>query len=189
MADDVTSGFAAAVEEALEAAPALPVRGATAEQLALLPEFGRVTRADVEAIGRGRGRPRGAGNKRTGAWRDYLLSRYAHPLETLAAIQSTPADVLAAELGCKAIEALAIIKSAAAELAPYMESKMATVVDVNNRQQVAIIMPGLNVPVGASDQALEEAALDPDQIDFDIMPSAKPSGSKVEALTDGSKVE
>lgn len=187
MAEDV-DGFAAAVEQAMELAPALPVRGATAEQLALLPETGRITRDQVEALPRGRGRPPGASNRRTAAWRDYLLSRYTHPLETLMAIQSTPVDVLAAELGCKQIEALAIIKSAAAEAAPYMESKMATVIDATNTQRVAIIMPGLNVPAGATAEQLEAAALDPDGLDFEFMPSARPSGSQVGLIEDGSKV-
>lgn len=188
MAEDV-EGFASAVAQAMELAPALPVRGATAEQLALLPETGRITRDQVEALPRGRGRPPGASNRRTAAWRDYLLSRYTHPLETLMAIQSTPADVLAAELGCKPVEALAIIKSAAAEAAPYMESKMATIVDATNTQRVAIIMPGLNVAPGATAAELEAYALDPEALDFDIMPSAKPAGSQVAALEDGSKVE
>lgn len=187
MADDV-EGFASAVEQAMAMAPALPLRGAGVEQLALLPETGDIRRDMVDALPRGRGRPAGAVNKRTGAWRDYLLTRYPHPLETLAAIQGTPVDVLAAELGCKRVEALAIIKSAAAELAPFMESKMATIVDATNTQRVAIIMPGLNVRFGASDAELEAAALDPENLDFEVMPSARPTGSQVDLLPDGSKV-
>lgn len=134
----------AAVEAALAAAgPSLPVRGADAEQLDLLPAGRRPTRDDVERLPRGRGRPPGSKNRRTAAWRDYLASRYTHPLETLAAIQSTPVDVLAAQLGCKPVEALSVIKSAAAELAPYMEGKMPVAVDMTVRGDMALVIEGL----------------------------------------------
>lgn len=137
----VEAGLPAAIEAVLgETGGSLPVRGADAEQLALLPE-GRVTRDQVELLPRGRGRPRGSVNRRTAAWRDYLARRYTHPLETLAAIQSTPADVLAAQLGCKPVEALAIIKSAAAELAPYMEGKQPIAIDLNaNINQLGMLV-------------------------------------------------
>ncbi|MGF7151311.1 hypothetical protein FHS96_004974 [Sphingomonas zeicaulis] len=137
------AGIASAVADAVEQAGSLPVRGADAEQLALLPADRAPTKAEVDALPRGRGRPRGAKNRATGAWRDYLASRYTHPLETLAAIQSTPADVLAAQLGCKPIEALAVIKSAAAELAPYMEGKMPVAVDLSVKGDLTLAIEGL----------------------------------------------
>lgn len=146
MADPATSGMAAAVADVLadsdQAGPLLPLREPV--QLALIEEPGRrIDRAAVEALPRGVGRPRGAKNRRTEAWRDYLTRRYAHPLETLASIQSQPVDKLAAELGCKPVEALAIIKSAAAELAPYIESKMPVGVDLGVRAGLTLAIAGI----------------------------------------------
>jgi hypothetical protein len=134
------SGMAAAVEEA---GPLLPLRDE--EQLDLLAPPGvRVTREIVEQLPRGRGRPRGASNKRTVAVRDYLLSRYRHPLETLAAFQAASVDKLAAELGCKPVEAAQLIINAADKLAPYMEGKMPVAVDLNVRGDMVLAIEGLN---------------------------------------------
>lgn len=140
---NATGGFVAGADAAIEAAgPLLPLRDAT--QLELIERNGRrLAQADVERLPRGRGRPAGATNKRTTAWRDYLAARYTHPLETLAAIQSQPVDKLAAELGCKPVEALAIIKSAAAELAPYMEGKMPVAIDMQMRGDMVLAIAGL----------------------------------------------
>lgn len=121
---------------------ALPLREAA--QLDLLPADRRPTRDQVERLPRGRGRPAGSANKRTAAWRDYLLGRYAHPLETLAQIQSQPVDKLAAELGCKPVEALAVIARAASELAPYLEGKMPVAVDMTVRPGGMLVIEGLN---------------------------------------------
>lgn len=139
-------GFAAGVAQAIEAAgPLLPLRDA--EQLDMLQDkHGRVVSGRVGEAGRARGRPPGAGNKRTADVRDYLLSRYAHPLEVLAQMISRPIDALAAELQCKPIEAAALVKSAAAELAPYMESKLPVLIDARTRRDVVLIMPGVNAP-------------------------------------------
>ncbi len=138
-ADGLVSGAGAAIEAA---GPLLPLRDA--EQLELIETPGRRLRQDeVERLPRGRGRPAGATNRRTTAWRDYLAARYTHPLETLAVIQSQPVDKLAAELGCKPVEALAIIKSAAAELAPYMEGKMPVAIDMQMRGDMVLAIAGL----------------------------------------------
>ncbi len=137
------AGVAAAVDEA---GPLLPFRDE--EQLDLIAAPGRrLTRDQVEQLPRGRGRPRGSANKRTQAVRDYLLSRYRHPLETLAAIQAQPVDKLAAELGCKPIEAAQLIKAAAAELAPYMEGKMPVAVDLSVKGDMVLAIDGLNAIV------------------------------------------
>lgn len=152
----------AAVEAAVaEAGPALPVRGCVAEQLDLLPADRRVTCHDIDALPRGRGRPRGSKNRRTEAWRDYLASRYTHPLETLAAIQSTPVDVLASQLGCRPIEALSVIKSAAAELAPYMEGKMPVAVDLTARGDFRLVLGKIDGAGEAGPEGARELKLLP----------------------------
>lgn len=149
-------GFAAGVAQAIDAAgPFLPLRDA--EQLDLLQDkHGKVVSGRVGEAGRSRGRPPGAGNKRTADVRDYLLSRYAHPLEVLAQFISRPIDALAAELGCKPIEAAMLVKSSAAELAPYIESKLPMLIDARTRRDVVLIMPGVNAP-GVTVEQIGEA--------------------------------
>lgn len=85
----------------------------------------------VESAG-GRGRPKGAQNRRTTKMREYLLRKgYLHPMEALAQMASASPHVLALELGCKKIEALDIIRKANVDLLPYMESKAPQQLDVN----------------------------------------------------------
>lgn len=141
-------GMGAAVAAAVEEAGALlPLRDA--EQLELIrDDRGRLERPAVGEAPRQRGRPRNARNKRTQELRSYLLSRYAHPLEVLAQIYSRPTDALAAELGCKPVEALAIQKSAAAELAPYVEGKMPVAIDLTARGDFVLAIEGLNATAG-----------------------------------------
>jgi len=140
MADEVP---AAAVSAAIAAAgPLLPLRDA--EQLELLrDDRGELDRVAARRAARGVGRPPGSANKRTKDVRDYLLSRYAHPLEVLAQIISRPIDQIVAETGCKPIEALALVKSAAAELAPYVEGKMPVAVDLSVRGDMTLAIEGL----------------------------------------------
>jgi hypothetical protein len=95
------------------------------------------------------GRPKGAMNKRTGQLRDYLLSRYAHPLEVLAQTYTRPAEVLAAELGCTKLEAFQQQVRAAAELAPYIESKMPVAVGIDARGTVQLVINGAEAAGGA----------------------------------------
>lgn len=133
-------GIRGAVEEA---GPMLPLRDA--EQLDLLrADDGSVRREMVHRAERGRGRPAGSRNRRTLEVRAYLLSRYAHPLEVLAQIYSRPTDVLAAELSCTRLEAMTLQKSAAAELAPFVEGKMPVAVDLNVRGDFTLAIEGLN---------------------------------------------
>lgn len=128
-------GLAAAV--AATGAEAPPVE--RAEQLPLLPAaeldglpVGQAERTAVLRAPRsGPGRPPGARNRSTQAWRDYLLSKYRSPLEVLAETYSRSAQDLAAELNCKPAEAFAIQVKAAAELAPYLHGKMPVEVAVS----------------------------------------------------------
>ena len=150
------SGLGAAVASALavageivadEAAPMLPLldAGQLAEAGGVA---GGIARAADQAR-RGPGRPRGAMNKRTAKVRDYLLSRYVHPAEALAQAYSRPVDVLAVELGCSKLEAFQAQMRAAAELLPYIESKMPVAVSGDIRGQVVMTIGGLTGAEGA----------------------------------------
>ena len=144
MAGNNASGVSSAIQLAVaEAGPMLPL--SDPEQLELLrSEKGTLTRASIDAAVAKSGRPRGAINKRTAKVRDYLLSRYAHPLEVLAQAYSRPTDALAAELGCKREEAFALQIKAAAELAPYIEGKMPVSVNLAVQSDLHLVIPGFN---------------------------------------------
>lgn len=86
----------------------------------------------------GPGRPAGSRNKRTEAWAEFLLSRYASPLEVLAQIATERVDVLAASLGCGKLEALQEKRHAAIALAPYLHQRQAVAVDVSGVQPIEL---------------------------------------------------
>ncbi len=190
MADDLTSGLASAVEAAVaDQGARLPLT--PAEDLDLFTDLEASRRSPVQAArdaideARARGRPRGSPNRRTLKWRDYLASRYAHPLEVLAqTITRTPAE-LAAELGCSTFEAFTLQQRAAAELAPYMESKMPVLAHVALDSGVTLLMPGLNAPLGASLADLEAMAIDPTALDFEVLPSPGAIEGEVVRKSDG----
>lgn len=177
MADDPTDGLGAAVAGAIAAAGSARLPLVDVEELDLFQARGGVSaKADaglaLDEIRR-RGRPRGSSNKRTAKWRDYLLSRYAHPLEVMAqTITRAPAE-LAAELGCTVLEAFQVQQRAAAELAPYLESKMPTLAHVALDSGVTVLMPGFNAPHGSTMAELEAMVDDFDGITLDVMDGAK----------------
>ena len=154
-------GISAAVASALaEAGPMIepePVQALLPLADAEAIEAARDQREDRDAgqavqLVRKAGRPKGASNKRTAQIRDYLLSRYAHPLEVLAQTYSRPVEALAAELGCSRIEAFKVQVSAAAELAPFIESKMPVAVGIDARGTVQLVINGAEaVPGGFID--------------------------------------
>lgn len=162
-------GFRAGLVQAVRDAGA-PLALLDGEQLALGIDAGLEPRQAVEQARRV-GRPRGAVNKRTGKVRDWLLARYAHPLEHLASIYSRPVDALASELGCSKLEAMQLQTRAAVELAPYIEGKQPVTLDVATRNDLVLIVPGLNAPAGAPGQLIEavaSGAIDPLALpDFD----------------------
>ncbi|NDV87050.1 hypothetical protein GTW51_10085 [Aurantimonas aggregata] len=126
--------------------------------------------ADTIEGAKGRGRPKGASNKRTTAMRNYLLAKgYRHPMENLAAIASANPMDLAAELStpyraksgpregelveesCTPAEALAMILKANAELLPYFESKRPVEIDVTERRLGVLLVGDLAAGGAAGD--------------------------------------
>jgi len=147
---DGAAGLASAVASAVDEAGPMLFADPHQVELALGdgPRDGHNIRTAVDEVRRrGVGRPRGATNKRTGKMRDYLASRYRHPLETLAEMQAQTPELLAAQLCCTKLEAAALIKSAAAELAPYMESKMPVAVTGNLDGHMTLIMQAGPAPI------------------------------------------
>ncbi len=124
----------------------LRLLGVTGEQLPLLPaaELDEpAEKIDPPADGaRGPGRPRGARNRRTEEWVDYLLSRYRSPLIALAETYSRPVAVLAAELNTSRLEAFKLQISAAKELAPYLHQRQPLGIQVDSRGVVQLVIAG-----------------------------------------------
>lgn len=85
---------------------------------------------------RGPGRPKGAINKRTEDLRRFLLARFKHPIVALAEVYSIPVDELARELGCDKVDALTLQLRAAAEVAPYVDSKMPAKVHISDSDRL-----------------------------------------------------
>lgn len=163
--DDLTRGLKAAVAEAAgeagepagraEQLPLLP-----AAEVAALPEDAAARRQALQA--RRRGRPPGAVNRSTTAWRDWLLARYPSPLQALAEAYSRPVRDLADELGCKPVEAFQVQVRAAAELAPYLHGKMPVEVNVNANLPVLMLAdPAAFLGGGAGAKVLDLTDLAP----------------------------
>lgn len=85
---------------------------------------------------RGPGRPPGSANKRTEDLRRFILSRFRHPVVALTEIYSMPVEELAAYVGCDKLDALALQIKAAAEVAPYVDSKMPARIQVTDRDRL-----------------------------------------------------
>src|SRR5882672_1164351 len=85
---------------------------------------------------RGPGRPAGSRNRRTIQWVDYLLKRYASPLEVLAQMATTPTDELKNSLGCSALAAFQEKRHAAIALAPFLHQRQPLALNVTERRVV-----------------------------------------------------
>lgn len=137
------------------------------EQLNLLTEEkgGDAAAAVIEHGRRGRGRPRGSLNRRNAKFRDQLLAIAPHPALALVRAYSTPVEQLAAQLGCTKHEAAQLGIRAAAELLPYVESKQPVDVNVKQRNDVVMIMPGQGI-TDAQIEAMRSEIAEADEIDW-----------------------
>lgn len=96
-----------------------------ADAVAGLPQEPAARRASIAAAApRQAGRPKGAKNKSTEAFRRLFLSKYQSPLIVLAEVYSRPVADLAAELGCTKLEAFDRQVKAADAVAPFIHGKM-----------------------------------------------------------------
>lgn len=146
------SGEKAAVQIALDAGAPDPMQ-VDEEQLELddllgLPETSAVISLREK---RGRGRPPNARNRRTVEMVDFLLKRYASPLEVLAQIATARVDELSVTLGCKKLEALQEKRLAAIALIPYVHQKQPTAIDISNKSVVH-----LNITIEDASQPKDE---------------------------------
>lgn len=142
----------AAAAEAIDQAR----READGEQLDLLPTRFEGARAEQQRklvanqSGAGGGRPPGAQNIATRQFREYMLSRYGHPLEWLARWAMHTPESLAKELSCSTLDAFDRLRMMRTELAPYFAAKMQPVDD--NGQAVPLfnlVIGGQNANLGA----------------------------------------
>ena len=98
---------------------------------------------------RGPGRPPGARNKKTEAFREHILSRFKSPLTVLAETYSRPVADLARELGIKKGEAYKMQMDAAEKLAPYLHSKAPIEVTGKDGRAVSLFIGIVPSPNGA----------------------------------------
>lgn len=101
-----------------------------------------VSVAVMEHRKRYRGRKPGAKNKRSGDFARYLMQFGPHPGVAMMRILARPAEMLAAEMGCKKLEALDRQIRVAAELMPYFEGKKPIDVNVNANGHMTLIIGG-----------------------------------------------
>lgn len=116
------------------------------------------------------GSRRGIPNKRTVALRDlYLKMGMPHPILAMGALLRLGVDGLARELKCSLVDAAEYYRKIASDVAPYIEGKQPTRVDVTGMSGLPLVIVG---DVGAARQAVDaaraEGAL---AIDDDIEPA------------------
>ena len=155
-------------------APALPVLNA-AGPIVAAPDDGE-DGGEVAHGERRVGRPPGARNKSTEAWRRFILGLHGSPLQALARIYASDPRELAAYLGCDAREALKRIIEAARVAAPYLHSTMPTEVKVDGRGALAFGVFMQRPGDGQGDAQVEDtdalralerfAALPPGRLDY-----------------------
>lgn len=98
--------------------------------------------AERQAEARKGGRPQGATNKATAAFREYLLRRGVSPLEQIMRWSMHTPETLAAELGCSKADAFDRLVRLWSELAPYLHSRMAP------SDGTGAVAPMLNIQLG-----------------------------------------
>lgn len=136
----------------LHQARAAAAENDAAEQSELFPGssvFGRVLAPNGggELRRTGPGRPRGSRNRRTQDLADYAAALGGNPIIRLIEIVATPIDVIAATLGCKKIEAADYWRKCAEGVAPYIEQKLPTAVQLQGANAGMLVI-NLGGPVG-----------------------------------------
>lgn len=134
------------VAEATAAAVAAGEAG-PARRVVQLPLFAGEVAAGEAAAGpegkRGPGRPKGARNKATAAWTEFILASGPSPLQFLAEVYRRPTYELAAALGCKLVEAMEIQIRAATQLAPYLHQRQPQALQVDGAGPALVLTVNL----------------------------------------------
>jgi hypothetical protein len=133
------SGIERAIGDAVKADEPAPA----AAQLALpglpLEAKGEPARDPAGGIEQGKGgRPKGALNRRTEEFVEFILRRYRSPLIALAETYSRSVEELRLELGCTKLEAFQLQQAAAINLAPYVHQKLPQAVQIDGKGLVAV---------------------------------------------------
>ena len=152
MVDHQSKIGVAAIADGLDARALALTAGDSAEQAALFEEYepaaSSLPFAGSKVTRTGPGRPKGAINKRTADFRDYILRRYGDPLTGLADVAFTPIPDLAKELQCETLEAARFWLACRAEILPYVMSKLPTEVAVKDDRIPALIIGEINAGSG-----------------------------------------
>lgn len=130
------------------------------EQLDNLPRTrgGRYGREELRNLRRHgeRGRPPGSRNKRNVKFAQYFTQKFGDPLDVMGEIMAMPLDALlehmeAAQGGdakhkpVRAIDGIRLKLEAANLAAPYVRGKQPISVEVTDRKDMVLLVPGLNV--------------------------------------------
>lgn len=133
-----------------------------------LPRLKAGQRANLTRAGRGR--PPGARNHSTEAWREHITRRYGSPLEVLAQMSRAPVEELARELHCSRLDAFVQKRHAAEALAGYIHPKL-TAVSLRPSPTTLQIKGELAYLVD----------LDPGKAVVDVTPASEPASEDVVA--------
>lgn len=143
-----TCGLQVAVAEAQANSDHSCVRspGEQASFFGLSPIEDGQTARELGAPVRGKGRPPGAKNKNTEAWREFILTQFPSPLQGLANIAFRPLQDMAKELGAdkptfdQMMECLKVQIACMKELAPYLHSKQPIAIDGGEHGLIQLII-------------------------------------------------
>lgn len=175
-----------------------------AEQLPLLPirEMGQENAAETGENPRGVGRPKGAKNRSTKEWTEYLLGRYRSPLIALAETYSRSIADLAVELGynldtitpAQRKELFQLQLQCARELAPYVHQKQPIGLDTGETGLVTLVIGGMpgQITAGVNDplagmQIIDVTATVNQELSGEISPESNETQLNESALVEASR--
>jgi len=195
MSTDPTGLAGAVADHAKDATseiePELTFFPPVADMDALPRKGGRITREQLRNLRRHgeRGRPPGSRNRRNVKFAAYFVGKFGDPLDVMGEIMSRPLDLLIEEMEAaqggdakhkpvRAIDAMRLKLEAADKAAPYVRGKQPVSIEVTDRKDMVLLVPGLNVlgdyDVETMRAAIEEhglAAIDPETQELVMLPT------------------
>lgn len=121
MADGVKAAVAEVIEKAAETGD-LTLQGELFDEADVAPV--EASDAVEEALNRGRGRPKGAKNKKSAALREYITARYGNPACLLMARAVADVHTVAAQLGADPVDVWKEQNDILKAVLPYIMEKM-----------------------------------------------------------------